>query len=179
MTKIAVFVGSLQEKSVNKMLARNLEAVAPEGVEFEYVDIASLPLFNQDLEGEFPASATAVKNIVEAADGVLLVTPEYNRGVPGVLKNAIDWASRPWGSNSFDGKPAGIVGASISPLGATQAQQQLRNVMVYLNTKLLGQPELYINAGATFDEDGTVVPESKEFLASYMATFTAHVNSTK
>ncbi len=113
MTKIAVLVGSLRDGSMNKMLAKNLEALAPEGTEFEYADL-NLPLFNEDIEPNFPQEAQAAKDVVERADGVLFVTPEYNRGVPGVLKNAIDWLSRPWGQNSFAGKPAGIVGATPS-----------------------------------------------------------------
>lgn len=110
---------------------------------------------------------------------MLVVSPEYNRGVPGVLKNAIDWASRPWGKNSFNGKPAGLVGASIGPLGASQAQSQLRNTLLFLNTKLLGQPELYINGSTTFDEQGVVVEESKDFLKNYIDTFIAHVQANR
>lgn len=173
MTKIAVFVGSLQEKSLNKMLAKNLEAAAPKGVEFDYVDISTLPLFNQDLEADFPTSAKAMKDIVEAADGVLFATPEYNRSIPGVLKNAIDWASRPWGSNSFAGKPAGIVGASIGPIGTAVAQADLRHILVYLNVKLLGQPEVYFaTASSSFDENGNVIEEKKAELEAYMKVFT-------
>lgn len=178
MTKIAVLVGSLSEGSINKTLAKNLEALAPEGTEFVYADL-DLPLFNYDLEADFPTKAKALKDLVESADGVLFATPEYNRSFSGVLKNAIDWASRPWGSNSFDGKPAGIVGASVGATGATQAQAALRNVAVYLNTKLLGQPELYINAPATFDGNGDVVAESKDFLQGYVDAFVAHVEASK
>lgn len=177
MTKIAVFVGSLQKNSVNKTLAKNLEAVAPEGVEFDYVDIASLPLFNQDHEAEFPAAAQAMKDIVEAADGVLLITPEYNRSVPGVLKNAIDWTSRPWGQNSFAGKPAGIVGASIAPTGTAAAQAELRNIASYLGLHVQVQPELYINAAATFDESGEVTAESRQYLEGYMESLVAHIDA--
>lgn len=179
MTKIAVFVGSLQEGSFNKKLAKNLETLAPEGVEFNYVDI-NLPLFNQDLESDFPSEARAAKDIVEAADGVLFVTPEYNRGVPGVLKNAIDWTSRPWGDNSFAGKPAGIVGASPSPVGTAVAQADLRHIAAYLGTKLLGQPEVYLaDAHEHFDEQGTIVEGSKESLKNYIDTFCTWVENEK
>lgn len=176
MTQIAVFVGSLRADSLNKKLAKNLEALAPEGVEFVYADISQLPLFSQEREGEFPSSAQDVKDIVESADGVLFVTPEYNRSIPGVLKNAIDWASRPWGSNSFDGKPAGIVGVSVSPLGTALAQAHLKDILVYLNTKLVGQPEVYL-AGAhdLFSADGTIVDASSDFLKGYIDTFVEHV----
>lgn len=179
MTKIAVFVGSLQQKSFNKLLASNLEQLAPEGVAFEYVDI-NLPLFNQDLEGEFPAEAQKVKDIVESSDGVLFVTPEYNRSIPGVLKNAIDWASRPWGSNSFSGKPTGIVGASPSPVGTAVAQSDLRHIGGFLNVKLMGQPELYLaSAHEHFDEEGKIVDGSRQLLQDYITTFSTWVDDEK
>lgn len=178
MTHIAVFIGSLRTESLNRKLAKNLENLAPDGTTFAYVDIASLPLFNEELEADYPASAQAVKDAVESADGVLFVSPEYNRGVSGVLKNAIDWASRPWGTNSFDGKPAGIVGASGGPLGTGPAQAQLRSIMVYLNTKLLGQPEIYLaGAGSAFDDKGIIIETSRGFLKQYMDTFIAHVEA--
>lgn len=171
MTKIAVFVGSLQANSLNKKLAQNLERMAPEGVEFDYVDL-NLPLFNQDLEATFPAEAKKVKEQVEAADGVLFVTPEYNRSIPGVLKNAIDWASRPWGDNSFDSKPVGIVGATLSPVGTAVAQSDLRHIAGFLNTRLMGQPELYLAlAGNKFDEDGKIEAASEELLQTYLDSF--------
>ena len=141
MTTIAVFVGSLRKDSLNLKLAKNIERLAPEGTEFKYADL-NLPLYNQDLEaGNFPEKATALKQLVEGADGVLFV----------------DWASRPWGKNSFAGKPAAIAGASLGVLGTTQAQSQLRNVLIYLDTKLLGQPEVYIDGSKAFDADGHVV----------------------
>lgn len=178
MKRIAVFVGSLRDGSLNKNLAHNLESLAPSDVVFDYVDISSLPLFNQDLETDYPENAQEVKDIVEAANAVLFVTPEYNRGIPGVLKNAIDWASRPWGTNSFDGKPAGIVGASGGALGTGPAQAQLRSVLVYLNTKLMGQPEIYLaHAKDMFDENGVVIEESKPYLSEYITAFASHIEN--
>lgn len=172
MTKIAVFVGSLRKESFNKKLAKALEREAPEGVEFDYVDL-NLPLFNQDLEAQYPAEAQKVKDAVEAADGVLFLTPEYNRSVPAALKNAIDWASRPWGTNSFAGKPAGVVGASISPLGTAVAQSDLHHVLLYLDMKVLGQPELYVaNAHDVFGEEGNVSEENAEYYRKYMERLT-------
>lgn len=180
MTEIAVFVGSLRAGSLNKKLANNLETLAPEGTTFNYVDISNLPLFNEELEADYPANARVIKDAVEAADGVLFVTPEYNRSIPGVLKNAIDWTSRPWGTNSFDGKPAGIVGASVSPLGTASAQAHLRDILLYSNTKLLSQPEVYFaSAHSLFDEDGTVVASSRDFLKTYIDTLVAHVERHK
>lgn len=180
MVKIAVLVGSLQENSVNKKLARNLENLAPEGTEFDYVDVGSLPLFNQDMESHFPAEAQAMKDKIEAADGVLIVTPEYNRSFSGVLKNAIDWASRPWGKNSWDGKPVGIAGATISPLGTGPAQAALRQIMVYLNARVMGQPELYLVVNEdTFNGEGDATEASREFLQSYIDSLVAHFESGK
>lgn len=180
MTKIAVLVGSLQTKSVNKLLASNLEKLAPAGTQFDYVDLGSLPLFNQDLELEFPASARAMKDVIEASDGVLFVTPEYNRSISGVLKNAIDWASRPWGSNSFSGKPAGIVGATISPLGTGPAQAGLREIVVYMGMKLMGQPEVYLTVSAeTFNENGDVNESLKQSFGDYILALTTWIEAEK
>lgn len=180
MAHIAVFVGSLRAGSLNHLLATNLEALAPDGTTFSYIDIGTLPLFNQDLEADFPVSAGKMKDTIESADGVLFVTPEYNRSIPGVLKNAIDWASRPGGSNSFTGKPAGIVGASPGSLGTGPAQAHLRSILVYLGTKLMGQPEIYLaHAGSLFDDRGMIVDGSEEFLKSYIDAFVAHVDSAK
>lgn len=180
MTQIAVIVGSLRADSLNKKLAQNLEELAPAGTEFVYADISALPLFNQDIEGDFPAVAQSLKDVIESADGVLIVTPEYNRSIPGVLKNAIDWASRPWGSNSFNGKLAGIVGASMSPLGTAVAQAHLKSIMVYLNTRLMGQPEVFLTgAHEAFDDEGVVIESSKDHLKHYIDAFVAHIDSQK
>lgn len=180
MTRIAVFVGSLQQNSLNKKLAQNLEQLAPRGLEFEYVDIGRLPLFNQDLEINYPSEAQVIKDSVAAADGVLFVTPEYNRSIPGVLKNAIDWVSRPWGHNTFDSKPLGIVGATIGPVGTAVAQSDLRHIAGYLNMKLMGQPELYLpTATAKFDEDGSITSESRDLLQSYIDAFAQWVEQEK
>lgn len=174
MTKIAVLVGSLRANSINKHLAEELEALLPDGTTFEYADL-KLPLFNQDNEStHYPAEAKVLKELVEAADGVLFVTPEHNRGMPAALKNALDWASRPWGTNSFDGKPAAIVGASSS-LATTQAQQQLRNVALHLNTHLLGQPEMYIDTQRVHDKEGALTPEATELYRQFISAFMAHI----
>jgi len=181
MTKIAVIVGSLQKNSFNKKLARAIEERAPQGVEFTYVDI-NLPLFNQDVEAaEYPARATEMKQLVEASDGVLFVTPEYNRALPGVMKNTIDWLSRPWGTNSFAGKPAGIVGASPVSTGSAFAQGDLRRIAAFLEMKQLGQPEVYMVAdGTTFDEDGKLTDERwSKNLTAYAEAFVKWVEENK
>lgn len=179
--KIAVLVGSLRADSLNKKLARTLEAVAPNGVEFDYVSI-DMPLFNQELEANFPEAAQKAKDSVRAADGVLFVTPEYNRSIPGVLKNAIDWMSRPYGDSAFKGKPVGIVGAASGPTGTTVAQSDLRHVVAFLEMKLMGQPEVYLANAGTFeyDENDSITDERwRKNLETYMATFAAWVEAEK
>jgi chromate reductase len=171
MTTIAVFVGSLRSDSLNKKLAHNLEKLAPEGVRFDYVDL-NLPLFNQELEAELPVEVRTLKDKIEAADGVLVATPEYNRSIPGVLKNAIDWASRPYLNNSFDSKPLGIVGASGGPIGTAVAQSDLRHIAGYLNMRLMGQPELYVTlATDKFDEEGETVESARESMERYITAY--------
>jgi len=180
MVKIAVFVGSLREKSLNKYLAQALEERAPEGVEFVYANI-DVPLFNEDVEANYPKEAKDLKDLVESSDGVLFVTPEYNRSVPGVLKNAIDWASRPYGTNSFKGKPMGVVGASLNVAGTAVGQAHLRSIASFLEMKQLGQPEIYLSAtDTTFDTDGKLVDERwAKNLDAYMERFTNWVESEK
>src|SRR4051812_27226484 len=142
--KVAVFVGSLRKDSYNRMLAKAVERLAPEGFEFQHIRIDNLPLYNQDFDGDYPVECKLLKQEVEAADALLFVTPEYNRSMPGVLKNALDIGSRPWGTNSFAGKPGAAIGISIGATGASMAQQHLRNVLLYLDVVLLGQPEVYV-----------------------------------
>lgn len=178
MTKIAVFVGSLHTASINQMLAKSLEELAPKGTEFVYVDI-NLPLFNQDLEHTEPAEVVKLKQMVESADGVLFVTPEYNRGVPGVLKNAIDWTSRPWGSNSFDGKPVAVTGVSRGPLGTALAQHHLRSSLLFLNTKIMGQPEMYVQLSHCYDDDNRLKDEPKEVVTAFITAFINHVKANQ
>jgi chromate reductase len=173
MTKIAVIVGSIRAKSINNLLAKNLERLAPEGTEFDYVDIAKLPLFSQDLEAEFPAEAQALKDKVEAADAVLFVTPEYNHSLTGVQKNAIDWGSRPWGSNSWGGKPTGIVGATVSPNGTKFAQAALASIIEWFKSPLYTDEKLTLTVtDETFDENGNlqadIEAEAKRYLNGFI-----------
>lgn len=180
MTTIAVLVGSLRADSLNKKLTANLERLAPKGVKFKYIEVGKLPLYNTDMEVDLPVEVKAVKEQVEKADGVLIVTPEYNRSVPGVLKNAIDWISRPWGSNSFVGKPIGIAGASTGSIGTAVAQADLRHIVAYLGTKFFSAQELYFsNATDRFDEKGTVVDDSREQLKDYMKQLTEWIDKEK
>lgn len=174
MFKIAVVVGSLRKESYNKKLARSLEKLAKGKMEFIFVDIGALPLFNQDLETNVPASVIKLKSDIESADAILFVTPEYNRSIPGVLKNAIDWASRPYGKSSWAGKPAAVCGTSPGAIGTAVAQAHLKGILAgYLDMPLLGQPEMYIvYKEENFDADYNVTNEStKKFLQGFIDKF--------
>ena len=177
MSKIIVIVGSLRRESINRKLATALTKLAKPGTEFRFANIGDLPLFNQDQESNPPESVTLLKHEIEGADGVLIVTPEYNRSIPGVLKNAIDWASRPYGKNSFNDKPAAVIGTSQGAIGTALAQQHLRSIVTYLNVLLMGQPEGYITYKKDLvDDNGHVTDESvRKFLQTYIDAFTAWV----
>lgn len=168
--KVAVLVGSLRKESINRKLAKAVERLAPEELKFEHVEIGNLPLYNQDFDGDYPPECVRLKQQIEAADALLFVTPEYNRSVPGVLKNAIDIASRPWGTNSFAGKPGGLIGASIGATGSALAQQHLRNVLAYLDVHVLGQPEVFVKfTDDLIDAEGTISNEAtKKFLQGFV-----------
>ena len=175
--KIAVLVGSLRADSFNRRLARAVEKLAPGDLAFRHIQINDLPLYSQDFDAAYPATATRLKKDIEGADGLLFVTPEYNRSIPGVLKNAIDIASRPWGTNSFAGKPAAVIGTSIGSTGTAMAQQHLRNVLAYLDMPVLGQPEAFLqNQEKLFDERGHIGIEStRKFLQGWMDKYVQFV----
>ena len=174
---IGYFVGSLASGSINRRLAAALVRLAPPELEFTEIPIRDLPLYSQDYDADFPPAASALKQAIAAADAVLFVTPEYNRSIPGGLKNAIDWASRPWGENSFDHIPAGVIGASIGQIGTALAQQSLRGVLSFCNARQMTAPEAYIQFAADdFGDDGTVAnPRTEAFLRDFMAEFREHV----
>lgn len=163
---IVAISGSLRKDSFNTALVRAMQSLAPEGMQITIADIGGLPLYSQDAEAAFPASAQALKDAIGGADGVIIATPEYNRSIPGVLKNAIDWASRPWGKNSFAGKPVITAGVSVGKIGTAVAQSHLRQIMNYLDARVIGQPEIYLGpVQGIFDAEGNVVDEStKELL---------------
>ena len=175
-TKIAVIVGSLRKDSFNRKLATALAALAPADFTFEQVRIDDLPLYNQDHDGAPPAEVTRLKNAIQFAQGLLFLTPEYNRSIPGVLKNAIDHASRPYGQSVWAGKPAGVLGVSVGAIGTALAQQHLRNILAYLDVPTLGQPEAFIHAKeGLFDEPGNIGEGSKKFLQAWVDTYVAWV----
>jgi chromate reductase, NAD(P)H dehydrogenase (quinone) len=174
--KIAVIVGSLRKDSFNRKLANAIVKLAPPEFTFQQVEIGDLPLYNQDDDANQAASVKRLKNEIKDTQGLLFVTAEYNRSIPGVLKNAIDHASRPYGQSAWTGKPAGVLGASIGVIGTAMAQQHLRNVLVFLDVPVLSQPEAFIQAkDGLFDKDGNIGAESKQFLLNWMNHYVAWV----
>ena len=173
---IAVIVGSLRRDSLNRKLANALALLAPADFSFAQLQIGDLPLYNQDDDASPAAPVQRLKTEIAAAQGLLFVTAEYNRSIPGVLKNAIDHASRPYGQSAWAGKPAGVIGASVGAIGAALAQQHLRNILAYLDVPTLGQPEAFIHAKeGFFDAGGKVGESSKVFLQSWMDRYVAWV----
>ncbi len=175
--KIAVIVGSLRKGSYNRMMAKALMALAPESLNFEIVEIGGLPLYNQDLDDNPPAAWTEFRKRIQDADGILFVTPEYNRSVPGVLKNAIDVGSRPYGRSAWDGKPGAIMSVSPGAIGGFGANHHLRQSLVFLNMPAMQQPEAYIGQAAElFDDRGDLTSEgTREFAGKFMKAFAAWV----
>ena len=173
---IAVVVGSIRKESFNAKLAKALEKLFPADFSFTHLRIDDLPLYNQDDDGNQAASVLRIKGEISAAQGVIFFTPEYNRSIPGVLKNAIDHASRPYGKSVWNGKPAGVLGVSVGPIGAALAQQHLRNVLAYLNMPTLGQPEAFIhNKEGLYDAAGNIGEASQKFLQSWVDAYVAWV----
>ncbi|MBL8260696.1 MAG: NAD(P)H-dependent oxidoreductase [Candidatus Competibacteraceae bacterium] len=174
--QIAVVVGSLRRDSLNGKLASALAKLAPPEFSFKQVQIGDLPLYNQDDDASPAESVKRLKADIAAAQGILFVTPEYNRSIPGVLKNAIDHASRPYGQSAWNGKPAGVIGVSGGAMGTALAQQHLRNILAYLNMPTLGQPEAFIQAkDGLFDEVGNIGEGSRKFLQTWMDRYAAWV----
>lgn len=174
---ILVVVGSLRRDSYNRALANAVAGLAPEEFSFKQAKIDDLPLYNQDDDSSPAPAVTRLKKEITAAHGVLFVTPEYNRSVPGVLKNALDHASRPYGQSAWAGKPAGVIGASIGATGTAMAQQHLRNMLAYLDMPTLGQPEVYIHVkDGFFDESGKITSaDTRAFLQGWMNKYVAWV----
>jgi chromate reductase len=177
---VAVFVGSLRKESLNRKLANALISMAPQSLKLDIVEIGSLPLFNQDHEADPPQAARHFKQQLQAADAVLFVTPEYNRSVPGALKNAIDVASRPYGQSAWDGKPGAVISLSPGAIGGFGANQHLRQSMVFLNVPMMQQPEAYIGGGGNlFDDKGNITNDTtREFVEKFLQAFSAWIDRT-
>lgn len=173
MTKIGIVVGSLRKESYSKKIANNAAELFPEGVETEFLEIGNLPLYNEEYDGNEPAEYIAFRDQIKGKDAILFVTPEYNRSVPGVLKNALDVASRPYGESVWDGKPAAIISQSISNLSGFGANHHLRQSLTFLNMPVVQQPEVYLaNSAELIDENGKIKNEGTvQFLQTFVQSF--------
>jgi chromate reductase len=174
---IGYLVGSLAKASINRKLAMALAKLAPPELQLQEIPIGELPLYSYDYDSDFPEVARRFKQAIADVDGVLFVTPEYNRSIPGALKNAIDWASRPWGQNSFTRKPSGVIGTSPGSIGTALAQQSLRSVLCFCNSPLMNTVEAYIQftPGLIDDEGNVTRGDTGEFLRKYMAEYAVFV----
>ena len=175
--KVGYFVGSLSSTSINRELSQVLINLAPDNLEFTEIPIGDLPLYSPDHDANYPPEATALKEAIRRSDAVLFVTPEYNRSIPGALKNAIDWASRPYGKNSFTRKPSAVIGTSPGKIGTAVGQQHLRSILAFCNSPLMNSIEAYIQfTPGLINEGGEVTDDSTaEFLRGYMAEFLAFI----
>jgi len=175
--KVGYFVGSLSSTSINRVLSRALIRLAPQDLEFTELPIGNLPLYSPDFDSDYPAEPQALKAAIAGSEAVLFITPEYNRSIPGALKNAIDWASRPWGQNSFHNVPAAVIGATPGQIGTALAQQSLRGVLSFCNAQQMTAPEAYIRFNpAAYGPDGDVLDEAtRTVLATFMQEFRDHV----
>lgn len=175
--RIGYLIGSLAHDSINRVVATALVKLAPPSLEMVEIPIRDLPLYNRDDELDPVAAVTTFKHAIERAEGLLIVSPEYNRSIPGALKNAIDWGSRPWGHNSFARKPTGIIGASTGAIGTAVMQSSMRSVLSFLNAPQLNAPEAYLTyRPEMFGPDGTVEDDStKKFLEHYMEEYAAFI----
>jgi chromate reductase len=175
--KVGYLVGSLAKGSINRKLAKALAKLAPPELELQEIPIGSLPLYSYDYDDDYPEVARRFKHAVADVDAVLFVTPEYNRSIPGALKNAIDWGSRPWGQNSFSRKPSGVIGTSPGAIGTAIAQQHLRSVLCFCNSPLMNMIEAYIQfSPGLIDDDGNVGrQDTADFLRNYMQEYAMFV----
>ena len=171
--KVGCLVGSLATGSINRKLAKALIRLAPERLEFSEISFRDLPLYSYDYDNNYPEVAQKFKDAIIASDAVLFVTPEYNRSIPGGLKNAIDWASRPYGTNAFSRKPSAVIGTSPGSIGTALAQQSLKSVLSYCNSPQMNAPEAYIQftPGLITGDGEVTVPSTEEFLRNYVASF--------
>ena len=171
--RVGVIVGSLSSTSINRKLSLALARLAPEPLELIEIPFRGLPLYSPDYDADYPAVARAWKQAIESKDAILFVTPEYNRSIPGALKNAIDWATRPYGTNSFTRKPSAVIGTSPGAIGTAIAQQHLRSLLGFCNSPQMNSPEAYVQfkPGMIGDDGEVTVDSTREFLQKYMQEF--------
>jgi chromate reductase, NAD(P)H dehydrogenase (quinone) len=174
---VGYFVGSLARESINRKLALALTRLAPAELAMREISIGDLPLYSYDYDADYPPAGRALKDAIAGVDAVLFVTPEYNRSIPGALKNAIDWASRPWGKNSFARKPSAVIGTSPGKIGTAVGQQHVRSIMAFCNSPMFNAIEAYIEftPGLVTDDGEVTVDSTREFLASYMQEFHGYI----
>ena len=174
---VGYFVGSLAKNSINRKLANALVRLAPGELQMREIPIGELPLYSYDYDADYPPTARALKDAIAAVDAVLFVTPEYNRSIPGALKTAIDWASRPWGTNSFARKPSAMIGTSPGKIGTAVGQQHLKSILSFCNSPQMNAIEAYIQfTPGLITDDGEVTAQSTaEFLRNYMAEFHGYI----
>ena len=174
---VGYLIGSLARESINRKLANALFKLAPEQLKFKEIPFADLPLYSYDYDADYPQVGRDFKKAIESSDAILIVTPEYNRSVPGALKNALDWASRPWGKNSFAHLPSGVIGASPGAIGTAVGQQHLRSILGFLNSPQMNSPEAYIQFKDGMINDAGEIADAgtAKFLAGYMEEFHQHV----
>jgi chromate reductase len=174
--QVGLVIGSLRRASFSRRIAQTLPGLAPASLTFREIAIGTLPLYNEDLEADVPQAWATFRAAVRASDALLFVTPEYNRSMPGALKNAVDVGSKPYGQNCWNGKPAGIMGLSSGPLGGMAAAHNLRQALVTVNVASMAHPEVYLShAAKLFDDAGAVVPATQDFLRGYLQAFEAWV----
>ena len=174
---VGYFVGSLAKASINRKLSVALTRLAPAQLQMREIPIGDLPLYSYDYDKDYPPPGRALKDAIASVDAVLFVTPEYNRSIPGALKNAIDWASRPWGENSFARKPSAVIGTSPGKIGTAVGQQHVRSIMAFCNSPMFNAIEAYIEftPGLITDEGEVTVESTRDFLATYMNEFHAYI----
>ncbi len=175
MPRIGLIIGSRSSTSLNRAVGRALAALAPADVQLVELGYGDLPLYSPDVDADYPAAAREWKAAIEGVDGIIILTPEYLRSIPGALKNAIDWASRPWGTNSFNGKPVAIAGVSVGSIGTAAAQQHLRAILGHLNAPTLGQPEVFLTAAKVLDANGELRDSARPVLEAFLEAAVEHI----
>lgn len=175
--KVGYLIGSIATESINRKLANALFKLAPPQLQFEEISYRDLPIYSYDYDPDYPEAGRKFKKAIEGSDAILIVTPEYNRSIPGGLKNAIDWASRPWGTNSFANIPSAVIGTSPGAIGTAVCQQHLRSILGFLNSPQMNSPEAYIQFkdGMIDDAGGIADASTAEFLGKYLKAFHDHI----